>query len=328
MRIENLEINADMYKILDQLIKDVNKRELNYFALGYKDSRDWLRVQCPYHKGGQESNASAGFSKTDGFFNCFTCKEKHSLTRVISDILGVNGKIWLLDNFDGTATEDRFVNDFSLPKREVEEKKYFSEDVLKQYNKKHPYMYKRKLTDEVIDKFNIGYDPDFTIIKNNREWHFGECITFPIRDEEGHILFIARRAINQKLFHYPEGVEKPLYGLYEIYREMKNGKNIDTIYVCESMINALTLWSWGYYAVALNGTGNKEQIEQLKKLPFREIILALDPDTAGRNGTKNIKRQLSSHKFIKEVVMPEGKDVNDLTYDEFKKLEVKGDFWL
>ena len=160
MRIENLEINADMYKILDQLIKDVNKRELNYFALGYKDSRDWLRVQCPYHKGGQESNASAGFSKTDGFFNCFTCKEKHSLTRVISDILGVNGKIWLLDNFDGTATEDRFVNDFSLPKRENEEKKYFSEDVLKQYNKKHPYMYKRKLTDEVIDKYHTSEQKD------------------------------------------------------------------------------------------------------------------------------------------------------------------------
>ena len=327
MRIENLEINTDIYKILDKLFKDLNKADKNLFTKGFKESGDYLMVQCPYHKYGQESHPSAEFRKSDGFFYCFNCKTSKSLPKVIYDLLGVSGKSWLLNNFEGSSTEDRYIDDFALPERNTEQKHYIDDSILTQYNKTHPYMYKRKLTDEVIKKFNIGYDPDFTITKNGKIWKFGECITFPVRDESGHLLFIARRAINQKLFHYPEGAEKPLYGLYEIYKEMESGKRINEVYICESMINALTLWGWGKYAIALNGTGNKEQIEALKKTPFRQIFLALDPDPAGRNGTKKIKAALSSHKFVYELIIPEGKDVNDLTYEEFCDLPVKDDSW-
>ena len=65
----------------------------------------------------------------------------------------------------------------------------------------------------------------------------------------------------------------------------------------------------------------------LKKTPFKELILALDPDPAGRKGTEKIKAALESTKIISELNIPEGKDVNDLTYDEFTKLTVKDDFW-
>lgn len=327
MRIQNLELQTDIYKILDQLFKDLKKKNSDLFSLGYKESGEYLMVQCPYHKYGQERHPSAEFSKDDGFFYCFNCKVKHPLPRVISDVLDTNGKAWLLENFEGVATEDRDVDDFSLPDKTVAKKQYLDMSILNKYNKKHPYMYKRKMTDAIIEKFHIGYDPDFTLEKNGKQWHFGECITFPVQDEFGNLLFVARRAINQKLFHYPEGAEKPLYGLYQIYEEIKKGKKINTIYVCESMINALTLWSWGYYAVALNGTGNKEQIIALKKTPFKELILALDPDPAGKKGTEKLKAELEAHKIISEVEIPVGKDVNDLEKTEFENLKVKDDFW-
>lgn len=326
MHIQNLELQTSADKILDKLIEELKKRNSNLFSLGYRESGDYLMVQCPYHKFGQERHPSAEFRKADGFFYCFNCKAKYPLPRVISDLLNTNGKAWLLENFDGVATEDRDV-DFEVPDRTVEQKTYLDNKVLDQYRKKHPYMYKRKLTDKVIEKFDIGYDPDFTLTKNGKEFKFGECITFPVRDEFGNLLFIARRAINQKLFHYPEGAEKPLFGLYEIYQEIKAGKNITDVYICESMINALTLWGWGKYAIALNGTGNKEQLEALKKTPFKEFILALDPDPAGRKGTEKLRNELEKHKIISELEVPEGKDINDLTYEEFTKLNVKDDFW-
>ena len=327
MRIQNIELQTDIYKILDKLLVDIKDSGLNYFSLGYKESGDYLMVQCPYHKFGQERHPSAEFRKEDGYFYCFNCKNAHPLPSVISDLLSTNGRAWLLENFEGTSVSERDTN-FGLLEKENIQKTYIDPSILEKYKNKHPYMYKRKLTDEIIDKFNVGYDPDFTIEKNGKILHFEECVTFPVRDEFGNILFIARRAINQKLFHYPEGADKPLYGLYEIYREISTGKEINTIYVCESIINALTLWSWGKYAIALNGTGSKEQIEMLKKTPFRELILGLDSDSAGRKGTEKIKNALISHKIISELEVPEGKDVNDLTEEEFLKLKLKDDFWL
>ena len=121
MRIENLEINTDIYKILDKLFKDLNKTDKNLFTKGFKESGDYLMVQCPYHKYGQENHPSAEFRKSDGFFYCFNCKTSKSLPKVIYDLLGVNGKSWLLNNFDGSSTEDRYIDDFALPERNIEQ---------------------------------------------------------------------------------------------------------------------------------------------------------------------------------------------------------------
>ena len=64
------------------------------------------------------------------------------------------------------------------------------------------------------------------------------------------------------------------------------------------------------------GTGCKHQYEILNKVGIRSYILALDPDGAGRQGTlrfiKSIKNCMIS---IKDL--PDGKDVNDLTKEEF-----------
>lgn len=316
MDIQNLELQTDIYKILDRLFLELKNRRSDLFSLGYKESGDYLMVQCPYHKFGQEKHPSAEFRKADGFFYCFNCKASHPLPSVISDLLDTNGRAWLLENFDGVDTSNREINNFDLPERKAEEKVYIDPKELDKYRTKHAYMYQRKMTDEIIEKFDIGYDEET------------ECITFPVKDENGNILFIARRSVKTKYFHYPNNVDKPLYGLYEIYREMKNGKKIDTIYVCESMINALTLWSWGYYAIALNGTGSHKQMEMLRKTPFKELILALDPDFAGRKGTAKIKAALEHDKILSEVDIPEGKDVNDFEKDEFLSLNVKDDFWI
>lgn len=329
MRIGNLSISADMKTILDRFIFDIKKNGLNYFSKGYKDSGDYYMVQCPYHKMGQEKHPSAQFRKSDGLFYCHGCKEAHSFQDVIYHCLDVSGKSWLLNYFDGSESENREIQ-FDWPTEKEEKHVYVDKSVLAEYRYTHPYMYKRQLNLETIRKFDIGYDADYTMTKivNGKKVsrHIGECITFPNKDIDGNILFIARRAINTKFFHYPEDVDKPVYGLYEIYREMRRDVKIEEVYICESMINCLTLWSWGKYAVALNGTGSSKQLEQLKNTPFRHFILALDPDNAGRAGTKKLINALTN-KFISVVDIPEGKDVNDLTREEFESLNIHSALW-
>ena len=125
---------------------------------------------------------------------------------------------------------------------------------------------------------------------------------------------MARRAIKQKLYHYPEDAEKPIYGLYEL-------RNVETkrLIICESMINALTCWSYGQYAVALNGLGSKEQLDILKKLPYRKYIVAFDGDVAGRTATERFKKNVNG-KLISNLAVPFGKDINDLSREEFYNL--------
>ena len=86
------------------------------------------------------------------------------------------------------------------------------------------------------------------------------------------------------------------------------------------MLNCITVWGYGKYAVALNGTGSSSQLQELKNLPYRKIILALDPDEAGIKGCHKIYKALKDSKLITRVQVPKGKDINDLSEEEFKNL--------
>ena len=183
-------------------------------------------------------------------------------------------------------------------------------------------MYKRRLTDEVIELFDIGYDKKL------------QSITFPVRDIQGNCLFIARRSVNTKFFNYPKGVEKPLYGLYEYHKLCTtrivggrcNGKTeflkrLNEVIVCESMLDALTAWVYGRFAVALNGLGNELQFQQLRDLPCRKLILATDNDEAGLKARVRIRKNVTN-KLITEYILPKGKkDINELSEEEFNNLE-------
>lgn len=327
MRILNLDFNTDIYTILDDLRDELHMSGSNLLSLDPRESGDYLLIQCPYHKMGLERHPSAQLKKSDGWFYCHNCKESHTLPDFISYCLDTNGKEWLINHYQAAAIGERRLRiDFGAGRRKKQEKpQYISKETLKQYRFTHPYMFERKLTLDVIKKFDIGYDKDFVMVTRDKdggvikETHIGECITFPNKDPFGNILFIARRAIHTKFFNYPQKVDKPIYGLYEINREIQKGNKINRVYVCESMLDALVIWSWGKYAIALNGTGSAYQYELLKNTSFRMFILATDNDSAGKKAREKF-RQAIKNKFIKEIDYKSYgtcKDINDMTEEQF-----------
>lgn len=231
--------------------------------------------------------------------------ESCSLEQLISRCFNVNdlgqyGLIWLKNNFLGDILADRkiYINTDRKRVRNNSQMNYISEKELEQYRYYHDYMFKRKMTSEVIDIFDVGYDS-----KN-------QSITFPVRDKDGNCLFIARRSVVYKLFNYPNNVEKPVYGIYELYQLDEFPKEI---YICESMIDCIYLWTFKKYAVALNGLGTAYQYKQLNELPCRKFILATDNDVAGRQARKNLRENIKN-KIITEIVIPsDRKDVNECT---------------
>ncbi len=72
--------------------------------------------------------------------------------------------------------------------------------------------------------------------------------------------------------------------------------------------------------MALNGTGTSYQYKQLKELSCRKLILALDPDEAGEKGCAKLKDNINN-KIITKLKIPYGKDINDLSKEEFYNLQ-------
>lgn len=288
-----------------------------------------IQFNCPIHNDGQERKPSCGISTVNqegtpaGTVHCFACGYTATLEEMVShcfgkDDSGAFGKEWLIKNFLTVSVDSRKPIELNLSrdKNSGTVEQFITEEELDSYRYYHDYMYKRKLTNEVIEQFDVGYDKHFELKdKNGKVTSVLRCVTFPVRDVNGNTLFIARRSVDTKFFHYPEDAQKPVYGLYELPKDAKE------VIICESIFNALTCYVYGKPAVALLGLGTPYQFEQLKKLPCRKFITALDGDNAGRRATVRLKKALGSNKLVTSYLIPDGKDVNDLTFEEFKNLE-------
>lgn len=339
MEINGVIFNADCEDIITELQRQlaVNKIPLLQKT---RDSGKDIMCQCPYHGNGQERKPSAGIRKSDGMFHCFACDETHSLQEVIShcfglaeDLLGTFGWKWLLKNFASIQVEERKDVEIDLERNNIPHKvsaksnrldntdstkpTFVSEEELDKYRYIHPYLEERGITDDyIIELFDLGYDKET------------DCITFPVRDIEGNCIFVARRNVKTKFFNYPRGVEKPLYGFYEITANIKHRSDIlkpeyvypSEIIVCESMIDCILLCQAGHWAVALNGLGNALQFRQLRKLPCRKLILATDNDEAGLSARKRIRKEVPN-KLITEIDFPKGiKDVGECSKEQIRDI--------
>ena len=89
----------------------------------------------------------------------------------------------------------------------------------------------------------------------------------------------------------------------------------------ESMIDCLLLWQAERYAVALNGTGSELQFEQLRRLPYRHLILATDNDKAGQQAREKIRKNVPN-KLFTEIEFPEGiKDIGECSAEQIQHIK-------
>lgn len=318
----------------------IQKLELQGLLRTKKITGSYMTIYCPFHNNGQEKKPSCGIllqeeykggnSYPAGFFHCFSCGYANGPEESISDILKLHeinksGTDWLKENIPGYDPESGEF-EYLIPNEVIESvqskyaiselkqiqgnsQEFISEEELAKYRFTVPYMYQRKLTDEIIAKFDIGFDVNFNV--NGRKI---PCITFPVKDQLGNVLFIYRRSIENKFHNYPMDVLKPVYGLDMIPFGTKE------VIICESIINALTLWAYGFVAVALMGTGNMYQIKQLRSLGVQSFVLCMDGDEAGRRATAKLYRQLSDVAMVWRIDMLEGEDVNSIEEAQFRQL--------
>lgn len=320
MIINGMQFNCELTDVLSELKSQLAENGIQRFERMF-DSGDDIMTQCPYHGNGQERKPSFGIRKSDALGHCFACDKTVSLDEMIANCFGYSdptwGYRWLVQNFNTVSIEERKDIELNLDRAQHKQTcahSFISEEELDNYRYIHPYMYKRGLIDAVINAFDLGYDKKT------------DSITFPVRYwgamNNGKCLFVARRSIKTKRFDLPKNMEKPLYGLYEIWKNIELGADITEIYVCEGLFDCLRLWCNGKIAVAGFGCLFSDyQITLLEGLPVRKLILALDNDEAGKKATEKLKKRIKN-KLITVAVIPNGhKDIGECTDEEINNLQ-------
>lgn len=309
-------INAPIQDILKTIKLELTNGKLRFIDNSIKNDNIW--VTCPSHKLGKEQKASCqiycGNGDVEyGTMHCFTCGESGPLYHFVGECFDEDddfGKAWLLTHFGGKLSTGTVDSEYGkLLGWETKEKAYLDDSVLDSFEPYHPYMEKRKLSRKVCEKFEVKYDPQ------------SECLVFPVRDDTGKIYMLTRRSVNTKQFLIDKDKEKPVYLLYNIKK-----MGINEVTVVESQINALTLWSMGYPAIALFGTGTKEQYDLLNKSEIKHYYLCFDGDSAGKNGISKFLKNIRKDVIVDIYEMPDGMDVNDMSPEEFDKVPIVSDF--
>ena len=313
-------IQASTEDVINTLRFDLAQKGLNRFAIVRLNGEN-LQSNCPFHKNGQERKPSFGVNGEIDKCHCFSCSWSGTIEEMISELYGYQdegkfGKRWLIKRFNTVEIESRpnILENFGGRKNVRNSircdnitngtiSNFITEEELDKYRYIHPYLYERGLTDEIIERFDIGYD------RERKE------ITFPVRDIEGRCVFIAGRSTERKFFRLPKGMDKPIYCSH-LFRY----GTYTRAYITESFLNCLTCWKYNKPAMATIGTGNQKQYEILNKLPVREYILAFDPDEAGRKATERFRKNVHG-KIIKELVYPDNRDINDLQ-EEFLNCKI------
>lgn len=181
------------------------------------------------------------------------------------------------------------------------------------------YPARRGLTDEIVDRFNIGYDPNF-------KTHTGEtwqALIIPI--DKSH--FTARNtdsgATANPNRYRKQGKGKILFNAADLEQDK------DPVFITEGEIDALSIIQAGGRAVALRGKNTSALIEHLYKLkeknkaagPLIEgrpivIIIALDSDKNAQKIADKLKIMLKENcetplVFSKMKLPPGCKDPNE-----------------
>lgn len=330
IKLQDTIIQSDTQSVLDMLKFDLAQHGVDRFHI-FRNNGENIQTNCPFHKNGQERKPSFGVNGDIDKCHCFSCGWAGTIEEMISELYGYQdegkfGKRWLIKRFNTVEIETRpnimegfngrnnitirNNNDIHRFKQHIQGDKSseqysgeITEEELDKYRYIHPYMSERGLTDEIIERFDIGYD------RERKE------ITFPVRDIKGRCVFVAGRSVERKFFRLPKGTDKPIY-----CSDKFRAGAYRTAYITESFLNCLTCWKYNKPAMAMIGTGNRKQYEILNKLPVREYILAFDPDEAGRKATERFRKNVHG-KIIKELVYTDNRDINDLQ-EEFLNCKI------
>lgn len=314
---------------VEQVVKDL---KLQIYGTGLlkeiNNTGSDLMVTCPFHGGGREHNPSCGVLLKEkitrdktyeaGTVHCYTCGYTADLPQFVADMLELENSIagykWLVSRYN-YSTADREPLELDMYRGGNEKTSGMDKELIEEYHRALleseeacEYLHRRKIANWVLEAYKLGFDPE------------DNTVLFPVRGLDGKVVFYKGRSIVGKHFYNAKEIDKSsvVFGLWEILNghfEQGIATADSLIWITESEIDALSLISYGEFAIAIMGSHiSEEQGKELEKTPFRRYVLATDNDEAGRKGASQIKRLLipKGFRFTNLQWNTQLKDINDL----------------
>ena len=147
---------------------------------------------------------------------------------------------------------------------------------------------------------------------------FRHKLMFPIMDSRGHVLGFGARVLDDSFPKYVNSPQTPLFdksgNLYGINLAAPSIRKQDAVVIVEGYVDVIIAHQYGFTnVVASMGTAITErQIGILKKLT-RNVVLALDADTAGEEAMlRGVGHENTLEAEVRVVTLPEGNDPDDV----------------
>lgn len=289
---------------------------------------------CPFH---DDKNPSMSISPSRGIFHCFSCKAGGDAIKFVMDYEKLSypeavEKIAGLQNF--TLNYVRGGEPAKENKHILENANAFYRSLLYKTPAAVEYLYSRGITDELIDKFELGFAPssdqtlrllqndqiepkealEVGIVKQNENGIYASFInriTFPIYTHAGRLVGFGGRTISGNPAKYVNSPQSAVfdkstlfYGYHLAKREIF-AKN--QIIITEGYMDVIMLHKAGFNnVVAVLGTALTTKHLPLLKRGEISVILCFDGDDAGINAATKSALLLAQNKIDGSVVIIEG----------------------
>ncbi|AEW44718.1 DNA primase [Serratia symbiotica str. 'Cinara cedri'] len=348
--INDLLASTDIIDLISARIQ-LQKKGKNYYAC------------CPFH---HEKTPSFSVNREKQFYYCFGCGAHGNVV----DFLMNYNRIEFVETIEelaimhglevpyesGTRLIQIEHNQRNSLYQLMEQLSIFYQQLLYQPVGKLAlhYLQKRKLSDDVIRHFAIGFSPPgwniilkrfgcddhirsilkhagMLVTDNQGRLYdrFRERVMFPIRNKHGRVIAFGGRVVDDGIPKYLNSPDtevfykrRQLYGLYEIHQKYPV---LQRVLVVEGYMDVVALAQYGIdYAVASLGTStNAEHIQLLFRITDN-IICCYDGDRAGREAAwrtlKTTLPYLSDGRQLRFMFLPDGEDPDTLVRKEGKKV--------
>ncbi len=186
------------------------------------------------------------------------------------------------------------------------------EALLEFEGRRSSYFSDRGFAEELLDFYEVGGTVDSKGI--HRE-------TIPVRNEDGNLLTVSMRRTDSNadpkyilLKNVPKG--NTLYNLH--VAKHYAGEN-RTIILVEGFVDVWALCGLGVYnVVAIMGTDIVPNQARLIWKYVENVVVMLDPDTAGREGAVRVVKMLEKGAAMSVVNLPDGKDPKYFTREDLE----------
>ena len=343
-KINEIRGSVDIVDVIGQYLP-LTKQGRNYKAI------------CPFHN---DTNPSLSISPDKQIYKCFVCDSGGNVFTFLQNHL----KISYIEAVKKVAEIGRIdLSEYHLETKVTPIKKEYvdlysmNEEACKMYSyylntklglEAKSYLNHRHFTDDLIEKFSIGYAPlepvlyqsfkqrgyneiaminsGLVIESKNHYDRFNDRIMFPLHDSEGRIVGFSGRIykMTQTDSKYMNSPESDIFikgkMLYNYHRCKEAVRKEGFVYLLEGFMDVIAMYKAGIEnAVAIMGTALTRDHIQLLRRMTNTVHICLDGDRAGQvAASKAASMLLQANMNVKIILLPDNHDPDEI-YEEHGK---------